>query len=353
MSDSTAVIQYQSAEVDRFLPVMSLEMAVDRREMIVSAVSKLMRTDEDYGTIPGTKKPSLWQPGADKLCNLFGLVPRFSTTEKTEDWTGAQHAGEPFFFYRIKCTLMRGEYVMGEGEGSCNSWESKYRYRKSERVCPACGKENIRKSKPKADGSGGGWYCWTKTGGCGATFKDGDQAIEGQQTGNVPNPDICDMPNTILKMAAKRAKIAATLNATSAHEFFTQDVEDMKQPPVEDTPAARNDIPQPPKNGGVQGKTAKAAQPAGTEREIPDAPTPGQSSPFKAMLDKCAEAKASIGSAHYYRVLKEHGLEHANEIPDIATGKIIIQEMRDVAKAEKAFNATDADLPAELREQQL
>jgi hypothetical protein len=30
--------------------------------------------------------------------------------------------------------------------------------------------------------------------------------------------------NTVLKMAYKRAKVATTINATSASEFFTQDV---------------------------------------------------------------------------------------------------------------------------------
>ena len=42
----------------------------------------------------------------------------------------------------------------------------------------------------------------------------------------VPNPDVADLVNTIQKMAQKRALVAATLIATSASEFFTQDVED-------------------------------------------------------------------------------------------------------------------------------
>ena len=42
----------------------------------------------------------------------------------------------------------------------------------------------------------------------------------------IPNPDAADVVNTIQKMAQKRALVAATLIATSASEFFTQDVED-------------------------------------------------------------------------------------------------------------------------------
>ena len=42
----------------------------------------------------------------------------------------------------------------------------------------------------------------------------------------IPNPDVADVVNTIQKMAQKRALVAATLIATSASEFFTQDIED-------------------------------------------------------------------------------------------------------------------------------
>jgi hypothetical protein len=42
----------------------------------------------------------------------------------------------------------------------------------------------------------------------------------------IPNPDVADAVNTVQKMAQKRALVAATLIATSASEFFTQDLED-------------------------------------------------------------------------------------------------------------------------------
>jgi hypothetical protein len=216
----------RSIEVDRFMPVMSIEVAIERRKVIVEAVAKLMKPgiDGDYGVIPGTKKPTLLQPGADKLNNLFGLVPTFQTVEKDLDWTGERHGGEAFFYYEVKCELYRGTFKMGEGHGSANSWEAKHRYRKAERVCPHCGTEAIIKGKSDW---GGGWLCYAKKGGCGAKFKDGDEAIEAQMTGNVPNPNGADLVNGLLKTANKRAKVAATLNAVSAHEFFAQDIEDL------------------------------------------------------------------------------------------------------------------------------
>ena len=227
-------------EAQRFLPVMSMEVAIERRQTIVVAVQKLMKAGLDYGVIPGTgNKPTLLQPGADKLNNLFGLVPTFETTNQDLDWTGERHGGEAFFYYEVKCKLFRGDYLMGEGAGSANSWEAKYRYRKAARACPECSEEAIIKGKQEY---GAGWLCYAKKGGCGAKFEDGDPAIEDQFTGDVPNPNAAEQVNTILKMANKRAKIAATLNAVSASEFFTQDREEMIPPAEmarESKPAAK------------------------------------------------------------------------------------------------------------------
>ena len=39
---------------------------------------------------------------------------------------------------------------------------------------------------------GGGWLCWRKKNGCGAKFPDGDQRIEGQEVGEIENPDLPD-----------------------------------------------------------------------------------------------------------------------------------------------------------------
>lgn len=205
------------------MPVMTMQAVIERRNAIVEFTRKAMKGGVDFGVIPGTgTKPTLLKPGAEKLCTLFGLSARFSITDKIEDWTGSQHDGEPMFYYSYKCALWYGNHPVAEGEGSCNSHEKKYRYRSGERVCPKCGKANIRKSK-----QGGGWYCWAKLGGCGETFADGDTTIESQSVGQVLNPDIADQVNTIQKMAQKRALIAATLLAVNASEFFTQDMDDM------------------------------------------------------------------------------------------------------------------------------
>ena len=121
--------------------------------------------------------------------------------------------------------MSKGGESIGEGLGSCNSWEKKYRYRKAERVCPECGKSAIIKGKQEY---GGGYVCFGKKGGCGAKFKDGDPSIEGQEVGQVKNPDPSEQVNTIDKMAQKRAFVAAVLISTNASDYFTQDMEDFQ-----------------------------------------------------------------------------------------------------------------------------
>jgi hypothetical protein len=248
------------------MPVMDIGQALQRRQAIVDVTQKLMRPGVDFGKVPGTDRDVLLQPGADKLCNLFGLVIQYEVAKSEEDWTGERHGGTPFFFYEIRGRAYRGDFLMGEGVGSCSSWESKYRWRKAERICPQCGKANVRKSHRE-----GGWYCWTKTEGCGAQFAPGDPAIESQETGRKENPDTADVVNTVLKMAFKRCKVSTTINATSASEFFTQDVEEHRVLSAEhasyrfDPGRAPSGTRETPENGGERNTAELRIPSAGPE----------------------------------------------------------------------------------------
>src|ERR1051325_787832 len=213
-----------AVERSRFMPAMSIESAVERYNAVTEFVSRVLRKDVDYGVIPGTDKRTLLKPGAEKLTTFFGLSTRFQLLERIEDWTGEQHGGEPFFYYLYRCRLFRGDVLIAEGDASCNSRETKYRWREAQRLCPSCGVTAIIKGK---EDFGGGWLCRKKKGGCGAKYADGDQTIESQPTGRVFNSDIADQVNTIQKMAQKRSLVGSVLHAVNASEFFTQDIEDM------------------------------------------------------------------------------------------------------------------------------
>ncbi len=331
----------QELEQARFMPVMSIGVAVNRRNTIVEAVQKLMKDGQDYGAIPGTTKPTLLQPGADKLNNLFGLVPRFFINEKEEDWTGERHGGEPMFAYTVTCQLHRGDYLMGEGYGSCNSWESKYRYRKSERTCPSCGQASIVKGKSEY---GGGWLCFAKKGGCGAKFKDNDPSITEQIVGKVTNPEIFDQVNTILKMANKRAKIAATLNATSAHEFFTQDMEDIQPqqehhdaPPVRSEPQ-RNPPPQVQEAPEVPEQVQKMYDHMKSIATICEV--------LSALKKRMSELMGMAGDAEYYRLLKKYaGVSHANEVKSKAKARETVYVMWQSIQLAESLGVSQDDAP--------
>lgn len=213
------------------MPVMDIRQAKQRYNQFKEFVSECMTQGSDYGKIPGTDKDVLLKPGAEKLITLFGLSVRLTCTEKVEDWTGANHDGEPFFYYLYTCSIYSGMTLVVESDGSCNSREVKYRYRNAQRSCPVCGKPSIIKGKAEF---GGGWICFAKKDGCGAKFTDRDPAIVEQVVGKVANPDIADLVNTLQKMAQKRAYIGSALLATNASEFFTQDMDDFVPTPDHD-----------------------------------------------------------------------------------------------------------------------
>ena len=232
------VVEGQFREESQFLPVMQVAQAVAMYKQFGDFVRSALRVGVDVATIPGCPKPSLMKAGAEKLSKFFGLSPSFELVSKIEDWTGNEHGGQPLFNYTYRATLYRNGVAMGMCEGSCNSWEDKFRYRTGQRKCPQCGKETIIKGNEKY---GGGWLCYQKKGGCGAKYKDGDRTIEHQESGKVLNLEPFTLVNTIQKQAQKRAFVGAVLIACNASDYFTQDLEEMAPSKDED-----DDIPSAP-----------------------------------------------------------------------------------------------------------
>lgn len=196
---------------------------VKRLANIVRALrNDVFRDGHDFGIIPGTgDKPTLLQPGMEKLMRALKLRPEYVEKSRVEDFDSG------VIFYRYECRLVEYEtgLCVSTAIGSANSRESKWRYRNADRVCPNCGKGTIIKGKAEY---GGGWLCFAKKGGCGSKFKDGDPAIEAQAVGKVENPDIFDQMNTIDKVAQKRALGSAIKGAANVSEFFTVDLEEFQ-----------------------------------------------------------------------------------------------------------------------------
>jgi hypothetical protein len=233
------LVRFQPAR--SLTPVMNLALAKSRLAEFQDFISKYMIEGEDFGLIPGTQKKSLWKPGADKLCEIYGLADSYRVIDRLVDFDRG------LFDYEIECTLSRDGFVVATGLGSCSSFEGKYRWRDSKQKCPECGKESIIKGKEEY---GGGFICFAKKGGCGAKFAETDERIIGQVMGQVENDDIATLKNTILKMAKKRAKVDATLAATRSSGVFTQDIGDPEPQKQKTQPIQQPQRTSQPQNAG-------------------------------------------------------------------------------------------------------
>ena len=189
-------------------------------QVIQEVLHGVMKQDEHYGTIPGTKKPSLYKAGAEKLSLTFRLRPEYDI-RRSELPNGHRE-------YEVVCTLYHiptGQSV-GQGVGSATTMEGKYRYRGGEKegTGQPIPKDywNLKKTDAKA--------AQALIGGPGFSAGKIDGKWEICSTGEKQEHDNpADYWNTILKMSKKRAHVDAILTATAASDIFTQDVEDMPE----------------------------------------------------------------------------------------------------------------------------
>lgn len=252
---------------------MSLEALQKQINLIQLAMDRNMKDGEHYGKIPGTDKPTLLKPGAEKLCMIFRLNPDYEIIEKVRE--------KGFIAYTVKCSLTHihtGTHI-ASGIGSCNSRETKYRYR-SQSTGRGVPKEYWEDRDPEK--LGGRQFSPRK--------KDGRWIIYEQ----IENENPWDLDNTLIKMACKRALVAATLNATAASDIFTQDVEDM-----------------PPEIVNAE-KTEKPKQ---EDKKKPPKKQETKKNGFE-FLKVMGELKKKLGEEFYYQALGAYGYEHANEIKD-------------------------------------
>lgn len=174
------------------LNINELKINMQKLNDLHTLIQNMLRKDYDYGVIPGTAKPTLLKPGAEKICMLFGLTPQYEFLQNVEDYNNN------FFSYSFKCVLSRDQHVVAEGVGSCNSKEKRYRYMLVNNIIPNYTGESERV-----------------------------QDKYGNVKYRIENVEIFNYVNTILKMAKKRAFVDAILQVASLSEMFTQDLEDL------------------------------------------------------------------------------------------------------------------------------
>lgn len=194
-----------------------LKKGVERAKRMQQA---LLEEGTDFGKVPGVDRPFLHKPGAEKFEKAYGFAISYEIERKIGDGDR-----QPALEYIVHAKVHLGDTegpVIAEGVGSCNTHESKYRFRQAKKACPEC--KNTGLIKGKADGRlKGKWWCPPDKGGCGKTFAPEDTRITEQVVGQVENENPHDLANTVLKMARKRAGVDAILTATGTSGLFTQD----------------------------------------------------------------------------------------------------------------------------------
>lgn len=235
------------------MQMMPIDAAKGWYDEFVAFSKSILKSNLDYGEIPGTNKPSLFKPGAEKLAFVYGLGAEIECVDKIVD------IDRPFIDYTYRCTVKtKSGQIKAQCEGSCNSLEPKFGYlwKQIDELPEGIDISNLPSKtsgkkmfefafaveKKETQGQYGKpaeyWQRWedaimsnrarkvskkTSTG----KELDGWELDETVTLYRVPNPDAIGMKNTIMKMAQKRAFVGAILLATGASEFFTQDIEDI------------------------------------------------------------------------------------------------------------------------------
>ena len=179
-----------------------IDEALENAKRIAQLLKEKMVEGVHYASnlFPSQQKPTLLDPGSQLIMYAFSVYPDHQILEHTV----YREAGEEVIRYVVKCELkLKGFNIkVAEGMGSASSDEVKYKYRwlPEEELAEVYGftSEELERL-PKRE-------------------------VAGKTLRRVRNPEVLDLDNTILKIAAKRAEIDACLQLPGVGEAFTQDI---------------------------------------------------------------------------------------------------------------------------------
>ncbi len=203
MSAAIQTVGDMDLMVQEWTPDQLIE-AVEREKKMRSVIigyfkSAMVQGHHYYNIGEGAgKKPALGKEGALNLCSLFKVVP-------TPDPPVETFLPDGHYICRSRTVLIgRMGAILATGDAMCSTKESKYAFRWAwDNELPAhLDKERLEKKTGKKSG-GGEW----------AKYK-------------VPNDDLADQYNTVMKMATKRSIVDAVLKLPLVSELFTQDLEE-------------------------------------------------------------------------------------------------------------------------------
>ena len=154
----------------------------------------ILQDGTDYSVIPGTQKPTLLKPGAEKLLMAAGLG--FTIERIPEPGTDARQG------VTYRTTIRRGDDIVAQCDGYAGYDEDRFYQASAQRRIEAERRERSNAAKYQ-------------------------RAVNSKKWEDLPEEDYCAPWNSVMKMAEKRSLVGAVLNALAASGLFTQDLEDM------------------------------------------------------------------------------------------------------------------------------
>lgn len=202
-----------------------VEQEKQMRSIMAEYVKSAMIKDHHYYAFKDGDKPAITQEGAHSICSLLKCT--IGPPEITKEFSGDHLTVSA----RVHIFNQDGVLV-ATGDGICSTREPKYAYRWAwENEVPDGVDVSGLKSK---SGTGRNNKPWKQY--------------------QIPNQDLPELWNTILKMGVKRAKVAAVRQLPLVSELFVAEPEsDDHEPPPKATAQARKPQPAPaakPEDGG-------------------------------------------------------------------------------------------------------
>ena len=154
----------------------------------------ILQDGTDYSVIPGTQRPTLLKPGAEKLLMAAGLG--FTIERIPEPGTDARQG------VTYRTTIRRGDDIVAQCDGYAGYDEDRFYQASAQRRIEAERRERSNAAKYQ-------------------------RAVNSKKWEDLPEEDYRAPWNSVMKMAEKRSLVGAVLNALAASGLFTQDLEDM------------------------------------------------------------------------------------------------------------------------------
>lgn len=178
---TTEIVKHQPqalAKKPSLRPMYSPDEMIEFHKDVTALITKALVKGQDYGSVPGINKDFLFKPGAERLCKAFGCTAHYDIVSSEVNYDVQDKVKTKYeektvkgrFSYTIRCSLKANDdRIIGDGIGLASTTEKKYSY--------------------------------------------------------AP----CDNNNTVIKMAQKRALVAAVLNAFGLSDRFTQDEDSVEE----------------------------------------------------------------------------------------------------------------------------